>query len=290
MSSRRTFPFVVRNSSPTGTPRQLLKSVFVTLPLIFIAACEHIPGPQQLAQHYQLEAAWQTGGDFSLLSLARPGALHSRRLHIYLAGDGQPWHGSRPARNPTGRRSMALELLQQDPSPALYLARPCYHLDTMPARCTAKLWTSGRYSPEVVASMSDALTTLLENHSNIEEVLLIGYSGGGNLALLLAPRLPATVAVAVLTVAANLDTDAWTGHHRVLSLSDSLNPAVAITTTASEMHLQGSEDTIVPPTTTRLYFQRHPGAKAIQLPDFDHRCCWVEQWPRLLALAPPAQR
>ncbi|WP_116367719.1 alpha/beta fold hydrolase [Parahaliea mediterranea] len=290
MSSRRTFPFSSRNSSPTGTTRQLLKSVFVTLPLFFVAACEHIPTPAQLARHYQLEATWLQGGDFELLSLARPGALEGRRLHIYLGGDGQPWQGTQPAHNPTGRRSMALDLLQQDTAPALYLGRPCYHLGTMPAGCTANLWTAGRYSHTVIDSMNTALQGLLRGHPNIEEVVLIGYSGGGNLAVLLAPRLRPGVAVAVLTVAANLDTDAWIAHHRVLPLADSLNPAGTASTGAGEAHLQGEQDKIVPPATTRAYFQQHPAARAIPLAGFDHRCCWVGQWPQLLALAPQAQR
>ena len=60
-----------------------------------------------------------------------------------------------------------------------------------------------------------------------------------------------TVTPYVITVGANLDTDAWTQHHGYLPLTGSLNPAAS---TAKhpwpEAHLYGGRDTIVPASTT----------------------------------------
>ncbi|TXS96730.1 lipase family protein [Parahaliea maris] len=155
----------------------------------------------------------------------------------------------------------------------------------MPANCTPTLWTSGRYSETVINSMADALAKQLDANPSIREIVLIGYSGGGNLAVLLAPRLAGSVPVSVVTIAANLDTVAWSAHHRVLPLQDSLNPAEQQASGLQEMHFQGAEDTVVPPATSAAYFQRHPQARSVTVEAFDHRCCWAQQWPQLLQQA-----
>lgn len=281
----RTFHFLTTESSPSHVARQLLKPLFITLPVIFLVACGQLPSPAQLADRYQLQSGWVAGAGFDLLTLATPDWSSGPRLHVYLEGDGRPWLRDRPAPDPTGRHLLALELLQRDPAPALYLGRPCYHLDAMPANCTSNLWTSGRYSETVVASMAGALTAQLRAHPSIREVVLIGYSGGGDIAVLLAPRLTGSARVSVITVAANLDTTAWSTHHRVLPLEGSLNPAEQAASGLPELHFQGLRDTVVPVATNAAYFQRHPQATSVIVEAFDHRCCWAEQWPQLLRRA-----
>ena len=51
----------------------------------------------------------------------------------------------------------------------------------------------------------------------MREVTFVGYSGGGVLAVLIAERLDNVAGV--ITVGANLDTDAWTEHHGYLPLT-----------------------------------------------------------------------
>jgi pimeloyl-ACP methyl ester carboxylesterase len=79
-----------------------------------------------------------------------------------------------------------------------------------------------RYSATVVSSMAVALERLLAERE-IDRLAWMGYSGGGVLAMLLAPRFPQTQAI--VTVAANRDIDAWADHHGYLRLAGSLNPA-----------------------------------------------------------------
>lgn len=43
----------------------------------------------------------------------------------------------------------------EDPTPGIYLARPCQHIKT--AGCHPRLWTSHRLSEEVVSSLGQAL-------------------------------------------------------------------------------------------------------------------------------------
>ena len=93
-----------------------------------------------------------------------------------------------------------------DPGPAVYVGRPCYHGLGDRASCVPALWTSGRYSESVVTSMAAAVQRVVAARG-IERTVWIGYSGGGVLAVLLAPRVPETVGL--VTIAANL------GHRRV---------------------------------------------------------------------------
>jgi pimeloyl-ACP methyl ester carboxylesterase len=136
-----------------------------------------------------------------------------------------------------------------------------------------------RYSDEVVASMTEAVRTAALQ-AKARSLVLVGYSGGGVLAVLIAERLDNVAAV--ITVGANLDTDAWTRHHDYLPLSGSLNPAHSRAEHRwPETHLYGARDQTVPPATAQAYFERHPGAQRRIVDTNDHVCCWVEQWPQL---------
>ena len=76
------------------------------------------------------------------------------KLHIYIGGDGTPWVAGRyQSADPTPRQPLALALMSEDPTPAIYLGRPCYMGLAASANCSVALWTSRRYAPEVVASM-----------------------------------------------------------------------------------------------------------------------------------------
>jgi dienelactone hydrolase len=207
-----------------------------------------------------------------------PGPQHAT-LAIFIEGDGVPWEGGRqPSLDPATRDPVALKLLAQTPVSAAYVARPCYH-DMSGERCTPERWTMERYSDEIVSSMTDVVrTTALQ--AKARSVVLVGYSGGGVLAVLIAERLDNVSAV--ITVGANLDTDAWTRHHDYLPLSGSLNPAASAAQHRwPETHLYGARDQNVLPVTAEAYFKRYPGAQRRIVDANDHVCCWVEQWPQL---------
>ena len=223
-------------------------------------------------------------GDFELASIGRPLPERIDELVVYLGSDGRPWVDNRPAADPTGRRSLALEMMLRDSRPAVYLGRPCYHggADTPP--CDARRWTSGRYSEAVVDAMVTGLRALVARHRP-DELTLVGYSGGGTLAVLAASRMPAEMNLTVITIAANLDPAAWTAYHGLLPLSDSLNPVDAVPSPAGfrQVHLVGTADARVPVRTIRHYLERQPDAQVLELEGFDHVCCWVRDWPEILA-------
>lgn len=248
-----------------------------------LAACGGIPDAKQLADRHDL-SLWQVpGGPFLLPVLARPEQVRGERLHVYLEGDGRPWLGRERATNPSGRSTVALDLMLADPHRSLLLGRPCYHQPGTPAPpCEPGLWTGARYSQAVLDALAEAVQRLVAEYQ-VTSLVLVGYSGGGVLALLLAQQqsLPTTV----VTVASNLDTTAWTRHHRHLPLAGSLNPTLEIAPGAAfrQVHLAGARDTVVPPTTTTAYRQRHPDAEYWLYEEFDHACCWLDAWPQLLA-------
>lgn len=202
------------------------------------------------------------------------------RVVIFIDGDGRPWSadGQQPAADPTTRNPVALELLTKTPVSAAYVSRPCYQ-DIVDALCSPAVWTSARYSDAVVRSMAAAIRHIRQQAS-AAEIVLIGYSGGGVLAVLVAERLENVAAV--ITIAANLDTEAWTQHHGYLPLADSLNPARSEHDHRwREIHLQGLVDAVVPPATTDAYFERYPTARRERFAEYDHVCCWARQWPSL---------
>lgn len=223
-------------------------------------------------------------GGFDLTVLHR-GLGGAAPLHVYIEGDGHAWRTRyRPARDPTPRDPLALRLAMADPAPAVaYVARPCQYLDAAArATCPPRYWTSHRYAPEVVAALAEVLRDLVRRHGATAKPVVIGYSGGGAIALLLAAR--GAPASAVVTVAANLDLGAWTGLHGVSPLTGSLDPAREPAASAVlQLHLVGERDRIVPPAIARSFAAASglPAAAVRVVPGFDHHCCWARAWRRL---------
>ncbi len=203
-------------------------------------------------------------------------------LIVFIEGDGSPWirGGTEIADDPTPRSLLALELAAATPGSVLYVGRPCYFGLKHDPGCEPDLWTFARYSEGVVESMSAAVRRVADS-VGAAKVVLVGYSGGGTVAVLMAPRIPEVMAV--VTVGGNLDTDAWTQSHAYLPLTASLNPALVapLPPTIEQWHLVGGRDIDVPPDSVKRYLERSPNAHVWRLEDFDHRCCWRNAWPAI---------
>lgn len=203
-------------------------------------------------------------------------------LHIYLDGDGTPWRtDTRIADDPTSRNPLILEMMVKDPAPAVLLGRPCYYGLHISPLCNESLWTSHRYAAEVVASMDAAIQQWMSS-KKVNKLVLIGYSGGGVLATLLAPSLKKTSVV--ITIAANLDIEAWSRHHGYSSPAASLNPAkdAHIPASVRQIHLAGLQDENVPAGIIESFSRVQKNALYLPLPEYDHVCCWLDIWPDIL--------
>jgi pimeloyl-ACP methyl ester carboxylesterase len=255
--------------------------------LIFAAGCAtRVTAPAAIAAKHGLIQAQLQGTVFthtayhtSASSRPHDGA---EPLWVFIDGDGRPWiNGREPATNPTTSRPLALELAAQMQRPVLYIGRPCYDRPAMESACTFTWWTDARYSPTVVQSLAAAIRRFRES-SQFERLILVGYSGGGVLAELVAREV--TGVAAVVTIAANLDVSAWTEYHGYLPLTASLNPAATANTASwPEIHLLGEEDEVVPPHTVQRYLERNPGSVVWRFAEFGHICCWREEWPRIVS-------
>lgn len=229
------------------------------------------------------EASQAPPGRFRLLSLQRGDP--SRRtevLDVYIEGDGAAWQTPfHPPRDPTPPQPTALALAAADPAPAVaYLGRPCQYLDAAElAACSPEYWTNSRFAAEVVTAYMAHLDRLKET-SGARTLRLVGYSGGGVLATLLAARRGDVERL--VTVASPLAVAEWTAWHQATPLSGSLDPAAEAKLPLPPVtHFVGGRDSVVPPHLVASFAARS-GGRLRTVPEFDHQCCWSRDWPRLL--------
>jgi len=205
-------------------------------------------------------------------------------LSIYIEGDGLAWLSRRRiSSNPTPLKPIALQMALQDQGVAAYLARPCQYV-TGNTVCAPALWTSERFSNQVITA-SNASINELKQRFHAKRLRLIGYSGGGAVAALLAAR--RNDVDQLITVAGNLDHTSWTLHHGVSPLSGSLNPADEWQALQSipQTHFVGADDNIIGRHVAESYRAHFPPDRQPEIrviSGADHHCCWNEQWPELL--------
>jgi predicted alpha/beta hydrolase family esterase len=207
---------------------------------------------------------------------------NSRWRHIYLEGDGNPWARRTPAKNPNSREKLALTLMQLDNSDSIYIQRPCYGFTHRPAEpCSNYWWTAARYSAPVVEALNDALDQL-QTQQGAKPLVLIGHSGGGTLAVLMAHS--RADVVGVVTIAGNLDPAAWTEHHHYLPLIKSQETLLTtpLQNSIFRWHLIGEKDNNIPVKLSQAAAAADPLAQLFYYP-YNHTCCWHKSWPEIVA-------
>jgi hypothetical protein len=259
---------------------------------IILCGCEaaqsvRLDKAQRIAQSARLIERDIAAGRFLLRSYERIGDPANGTARVYIEGDGLAWLGkNRPSPDPTPINPVALSLAQADRGANVaYLARPCQYNGAFDAKaCPEKYWKSARFSPEIVKAMNDVLDGLKRRHG-LHRFELVGYSGGGAVALLMAAG--RNDIASIRTVAGNLDTDAFSKLHNVSAMTESLNPASVARRISAipQMHFVGGRDAIVPAGIYQAYRDASGPGKKISitiLPEADHETGWVEQWPALL--------
>jgi len=232
-------------------------------------------------------------GMFDLAAAASP-HTGTGTLVVYLEGDGLAYvHPRQPALDPTPTDPVALRLALADPgqTAVAWLGRPCqYTLPDHGRNCEVAFWTTHRYAPEIVDSMTRGIDAL-KARSGAGRLVLVGYSGGGALAVLLAARRPDVAEI--VTVAADLDLGYWTARDGLSPLAGSLDPAQSAAAVGAipQIHFTGGRDQTVGTDVVRSFMRRlPPGARArlVEIPDFNHDCCWARDWPALVGRDWPA--
>jgi len=225
--------------------------------------------------------------DFDLFAYVKINKVITNKIVIYIEGDGHAWERKNSlSDNPTPRKPIALELAVIDPGPNVaYLARPCQYLNKEQLKkCSTKYWSSHRYAREVVDAMSEAITKI-KTQSKATNIELIGYSGGGVIAMLVAAS--RNDVSKITTIAANIDHEAWSDWHGVSKLSGSLTPLSYLTELEGirQQHFWGGQDKVVPEKTQLSFIARSEKNTLFSykiIPDFSHDCCWVEHWQDIL--------
>ena len=163
---------------------------------------------------------------------------------IYIEGDGAAFTADgRPSMNPTPKGTLLREIAFGDEHEnVVYLARPCQFVKDV--QCEQKYWTTARFAPEVVSSEAQAVKVV----SGGQKVTLVGFSGGAQIAGLMAVTEKDLNIQKMVTIGGNLDHLAWTKYHHLPSLSESLNLAdyKDLYAKIPQKHYIGEKDKVIP--------------------------------------------
>jgi dienelactone hydrolase len=269
------------------------QGVVALLASLILTACSSVDLNERRAAAARLatDAGWQMlnldAKAFVLAAFVPPDLRQADTLSIYMEGDGLAWiDAAMPSFDPTPVDPLALRLALRDAAAGtVYLARPCQYVAGAARRnCEAKYWTGHRFSPQVIEATNVAVDRLKERFG-AQRLILVGYSGGGAVAALIAAE--RSDVVRLVTIAGNLEHRAWTSEQKLSPLSGSRNPADAWQglTDIPQIHYVGGRDKVVGESVARAYAARFPPGKRptiVVVPEFDHHCCWVDRWPASL--------
>lgn len=194
---------------------------------------------------------------FTLQAMVPPTGTYPH-LRVYIEGDGHAWAtSSQPSTDPTPQTSLMLKYASEDRNPVAYLARPCQFL--MTSNCSVGIWTDNRFSRPVMDTMNAGLD-LLKTQFGVKEFELVGHSGGGDVALVLAGI--RTDVSQVQTIAGNIDPVYWTHLHHLSPLNSPLTPLQFKSKLINlpQRHIVGTDDSVVPPAVAQEYAKQLGGS------------------------------
>jgi len=264
--------------------------LFTVAGLILLSACA---SPRQEASSLIQQANWHWESvptDRFDVATARARERQGSILWVYIEGDGFAYvEPTLPSEDPTPHDPVALKLALAYPAtvPAAYVARPCQYLDANHRDCAQRYWTTARYAPEVIDSTNDTIE-YLKNQAHATRLILVGYSGGGAVAVLAASQRHDVAAI--ITVAADLDIGYWTKREKLSPLDGSLDPVIVAQKISSipQIHFTGGRDDNVGTDVAKSFVSHMPEGSPVrieEIPDFDHGCCWAANWRRLMTSA-----
>ena len=167
------------------------------------------------------------------------------KFKVYIEGDGASFDAyGRPTNNPTPRGKLLREIAFNDYNEnVIYLARPCQFVED--EMCSQRHWTTARFAPEVINATFEAVKNIVKNN----EVVLIGFSGGAQVAGLVSVAKNGLNVSKLITIGGNLDHLAWTQYHKIPSLSESmsLTDYRKKYLMIPQVHYVGDEDVVIVP-------------------------------------------
>ena len=217
--------------------------------------------------------------DFLLTTYQRFDATSdNKQMVVYIEGDGMAWISrDQLSNNPTPVQPIALKLASIDTNAnVLYVARPCQYLWPQKMnRCSSRYWSDKRGSEEVISSINQAIS-IVKQKQNISSIRLIGYSGGGGIAALIADR-RADVNEFV-SVSGNLNYKLFTQTHDLSPMNRSIDPITVANQIGSipQIHYVGADDKIIP---RQIALSFSDKVKVINNVSHDN---WPDKWAQIL--------
>ena len=217
--------------------------------------------------------------DFLLTTYQRfDSTADNKQMVVYIEGDGMAWISrDQLSSNPTPVQPIALKLASIDTNDnVLYIARPCQYLWPQKMnRCSSRYWSDKRGSEEVISSINQAIS-IVKQKQNISSIRLIGYSGGGGIAALIADR-RADVSEFV-SVSGNLNYKLFTQTHNLSPMNGSIDPITIANQIGSipQIHYVGADDKIIPKQIALSFSDK---VKVISDVSHDN---WPDKWAQIL--------
>lgn len=252
--------------------------------IIFLSGCA-APPTEHTAKKYGFNKAYIETDVFKLASYQK-NIKASPVINVYIEGDGNAWASRyHVSSDPSPRIGTTMLLAALDPNQAvIYLARPCqYSPQDLITVCDSKYWSTARYSEVVVRSIDAAIAQLKQQYQ-AKNINLIGYSGGGALAILVAAR--RNDIASLRTVAGNLDLLSMDIIHKTTPLSESLDPLQVAQQVKHipQLHFSGSKDYVVPSQIAYNFIDAAglDAKKVVVVKGANHNNIWHEHWGELL--------
>lgn len=256
--------------------------------LLVLSACSPLIAMRQtkadhVAARHGFSKNLVCGGQFMFTTYQKINAP-DKPTTVYIEGDGSIAAGGHPTSNPTPRNPMVLFLAALDPRPnVVYIARPCqYTPPELNPHCHSAYWIEKRWALEVVLAMNEAINKI----SAAEKIDLVGFSGGGGIAALVAAINPKIQSI--ITIAGNLDIVSFNNYHSAKQLPESLNPLDVARRIRHipQLHLSGDRDTQVPAIIADKFVKasNSPCVQQMILRKVSHNSGWDEYWPKILAI------
>lgn len=225
------------------------------------------------------------GGDFWITTYQKI-TNTSEPFVFYIEGDGFAFINKRKiSPDPTPRSQMMFNLATMDSRPnIIYIARPCQYTPmAMNPKCNYLYWTNKRLSDDSIYSINETINKI--NHK--KKFSLIGFSGGGGVAVLIASR--NNITKDILTLAGNLDTENFVKIHKVSEMTGSLNPIDYAKNVKNipQLHLSGENDTTIPPSIAGNFVDI-ANSKCVKqkiIKNVSHHDGWEENWHKILTSA-----
>ena len=245
----------------------MLKALII---LFFVAGCTAIKAPTDFV-YKEIPTR-----DFTLASwqkITEPFGTYK----IYIEGDGYAFNAyGHATQDPTPKGILVRELAFGDNSPnVIYLARPCQYVKS--PICSKRHWTTARFAPEVINAEYAAIKQIVGDNS----VILIGFSGGAQVAGLTASAKPGLNVKKIITIAGNLDHLAWAQYHNLPPLNESMNLESYRKQFARipQIHYVGSDDKVMPSVLVRDFVGKN--TRVFEVRGATHNSGWEEIYSQI---------